>query len=552
MNKLLLPVVLMVIAGCATSLVQDENWDASRKEVVDLHAKGDRMSPHCVMGPYGVWIGKGPKILADDGSPLPNARVAFGNDPMAEGLPVDESGQVTVNRYIPFGYPSVSWRNAGETGGVTVSCPGYHSVVVRSLFDNQGVVKEIRLKPILAQPPCRSFSSEAMLVGGNDNGRCGFDLVEGDWLPPYGWGKVEDLRVTVSTNLSSLTASYSVSFSGVKRVMTRDNQQVVRLEFVRDGDGFGTDEESFSDCTNRVIYCRQYDRDVRGVFKVRGYYGSIDSSEIRRENRYYYVEDGNGNSVRRDGPDVYRIKFDGRVNTVAELKGLEPDKASVSPRPPIPHPAPKDVNCMAFGVAENGRAAVCFGWTKDGAVVPEIFRKGVYTTDPAKDVPELETLYFDPCFSHSEMSPAVNGLKNLHTVVLSGSYNIRNIGPRAFADNSKLNAVVFDRNRSGIEVAADTFAGSAADLAAIFAESSYDCNRPWDSVAVSNVFSRMVKVYTVSRSDERMLAQPEVDLARGEIELPVITLGDGCLDKEYSDGRVLRYRKDGFTEKIFK
>ena len=548
MRKLLFSVALMSVVGCATTLVQDGDWDASKKEVVDLHAKRVREFSSVAMSPYGVWIGKGPKILAADGTPLRNAKVMFGNDPAADGLPIDEDGRVIVNRYVS-GNPR---RSRDVCGNITISCPGYHSMQGRSLIDGQGPVREIRLKPILAQPPCRSFSSEAMLDSGNDNGRCSFDLVEGDWLPPYGWGKTEDLRVTVSTNLSSMIASYSVSLSGVKRVATRDNQQVVRLEFIRDGDGFGSDEAGFSDCTNRVIYCKQYDRDIRGVFKVRGHYGSIDSSEIRRENRYYYVEEGAGKSVRRDGPEVYVIRFNGRVNTVSELKGLESATASVSPRPPVPHPAPKDVNSMAFGVAENGRAAVFFGWTKDGAVVPDVFRKGVYSTDPAKDLPELETLYFDTCFTYPATSPMVNGLKNLRTVVLTEGSNVRNIGGRAFADNPKLDAVLFDSYRPDVEVAADTFAGSATGLTAVFVENSYNCNRPWDSVAVSNVFSRMVKVYTVSGSDDRLLAPPEVDLARGEVELPVVTLEDGYLDKEYSDGRILRYRKDGFTEKIYR
>ena len=538
MNKLLLPVVLMVIAGCATSTspVQDEACNAGK-----------------IVGPYGVWIGKGPKILASDGSPLTDARVVLGNDPMAKGLPVDESGRVILNRYVPDAHFRGYWRNAGESGSLTVSCPGYHSVVNRSLLDFDGVVKEIRLKPILAQPPCRSFSSEAMLHCRNDNGTCSFDLVEGDWLPPYGWGKVEDLRVTVSTNLSSAIASYSISLNGVKRVTSRENQQVVRLEFVSDGDGFGKDEEGFSDCTNRVVFCREYDRDVRGVFKVRGHYGSIDSSEIRKERRYYYVDEGDGRSVRRDGPEAYLVKFNGRVNTVEGLKGLESAAAEVSPRPPVPHPAPKDVNSMAFGLSENGRAAVYFGWTKDGAVVPEIFRKGVYTTEPAKNLLDVETLYFDPCASYPDISPIVNGLKNLRTVVLIGnSSRDRSIGGRAFADNPKLNAVIFDGYRLETTVAADTFSGSAPDLTAVYSENSYNGERPWDSVAVSNVFSRMVKVYTVSRSDSRMLTPPEVDLAAGDVELPVVKLEDGYLDKEYSDGRILRYRKDGFTEKPFK
>ena len=555
MKKALFAWALLAVVGCATSPDPDEVWDASRKEVVEGFDVRNGAFSRGVSGAYGIWIGRGPRILASDGTMLTNARVVFGNDPMAEGLPIDETGCVIVNRYVSGGYSRGCRRHHDVSGSLTVSCPGYHSAIGASLLDGQGVVKEIRLKPVLAQPPCRTFSSEAMVVCDNGNGCCGFDLLEGDWLPPYGWGKVEDLRVTVSTNLSSATTSYTISHSGVKRVVLQDNRQVVRLEFVRDGDGFGKDGENFSDCTNRVVFGRQFERDVRGVFKVRGHYGSIDSTEFRKDRSYYYAEevvDGRRRDVRRDGPETYWLKFGGRVNTVAGLKGLETATASVSPRPPTPHPVPKDVNRMAFGVSEDGRSAVCFGWTKDGAAVPEIFRKGVYTADPARDLPGLETLYLNLSAHSSEQSPVVCGLKNLRTVVWCDGFYARSIGVRAFADNPKLDAVIFDGSCHELTVAADSFSGSATNLTAVYTENSYNCNRPWDAVAVSNVFSRMAKVFTVSRSNDSTIASPEADLARGEVELPVMTLEDGHLDKEYSDGRIIRYRKDGFSERLFK
>lgn len=304
-----------------------------------------------------------------------------------------------------------------------------------------------------------------------------------------------------------------------------------------------------------MAFGRQFERDVRGVFKVRGHYGSLDSTEFRKDRSCYYVEevvDGKRRDVRRDGPETYWLKFGGRVNTVAGLKGLEPATVSVSPRPPTPHPVPKDVNRMAFGVSDNGRAAVCFGWTKDGAAVPEIFRNGIYTTDPARDLPGLETLYLNLSAPFSEQSPVVSGLKNLRTVVWCDGSSVRCIGGRAFADNPKLDAVIFDGYSPEVTVAADSFSGSATNLTAVYTENSYNCSRPWDAVAVSNVFSRMVKVFTVSRSNDHAIASPEVDLAHGEVELPVLTLEDGRLDKEYSDGRILRCRKDGYSERLFR
>lgn len=550
MDRLMIPVALIAIAGCAISPEPCESPEADGNEVADEFAVGG--GGRGVSRAYGVWVGKGPKILAEDGSPLTKARVMFSNDLTSEGLSVDETGRVTVNRYIPDRHSRSYTRNAADGDTLTITCPGYHPAVNVPLLGGDGAVKEIRLKPLLGQPPCRSFSSVATVLRGKGDRCCGFDLVEGDWLPPYGWGKVEDIRVTLSTNMMSGSAAYSVSYKGVKRVESRGDGPVMRVEFVRDGDGFGKDTEGYLDCTTRVALCRQYDHGLCGVFKVRGCYGSIDSSALRSERLYYYAED-EGGSGRRDVADVYKVVFSGRVNAVAGLKALEAASGPVAPRPPVSHPAPNGADCLAFGVSENGRAAVCFGWTKAGAVVPEIFRRGVYTTDPAKDIPGLETLYVDTNFRVSNARPIVNGMKKLRTVVWSSDYSANTIGERFCADNPKLDAVIIDGYRPEVMVAADAFAGASTNLTAVYA--SYDgySTRPWDCVAVSNVFSRMVRIYSASDlGGGKMLAPPEVDLARGEIELPVITLEDGYLDKEYSDGRVLRYRNDGFIEKLYR
>ena len=180
MKKALFAGTLLAVTGCVISPDPDEVWDASRKEVVEGFDVRNGAFSRGVSGAYGIWIGRGPRILASDGTTLTNARVVFGNDPMAEGLPIDETGCVIVNRYVSGGYSRGCRRHHDVSGSLTVSCPGYHSAIGESLLDGQGVVKEIRLKPVLAQPPCRTFSSEAMVVCDNGNGCCGFDLLEGD------------------------------------------------------------------------------------------------------------------------------------------------------------------------------------------------------------------------------------------------------------------------------------------------------------------------------------------------------------------------------------
>ena len=98
MKKSLFAVALLAVVGCATSPHPDEAWNVGRKEVVEEFDVRNGAFSRGVSGAYGIWIGRGPRILASDGTPLTNAKVVFGNDPMAEGLPIDETGYVIVNR----------------------------------------------------------------------------------------------------------------------------------------------------------------------------------------------------------------------------------------------------------------------------------------------------------------------------------------------------------------------------------------------------------------------------------------------------------------------
>ena len=64
-----------------------------------------------------------------------------------------------------------------------------------------------------------------------------------------------------------------------------------------------------------------------------------------------------------------------------------------------------------------------FGWTDQNACVPGIFAKCVYTEKPAKDLPELETLYVSTSGWSIDRSPCVNGCPKLKTIYfMSGGY----------------------------------------------------------------------------------------------------------------------------------
>lgn len=535
----------LVAVGCTTA-PEVGNVDAETARTA-VEAENIQSHPTSAEMAYGVWIGKGPKILSSDGNPLKDAKVVFSSNPQLDGFRIEDDGRVIINRYVAGEY-----RGRFSSCELNVSCPGYHPVVGVELFGPDGLIKEIRLKPVLGQPPCREFTSTALIRCAQEGDRCSFDLVEGDWLPPYGWGKVEDIRVTISTN-NSESQMFSVSaVSGVKPYdRNSGTRQLARFEFVGEGDGMGKDADDYQDCTNRIFYYRRYD-DFRGVFKARGFYGSIDSACADKEHFSYSVEeekDGKRTYVTKKSPEICRVIIKGRVNTKPGLKALEPSTASAEPRPPVSHPVPKGFDKMAFGVSRDGRAAVCFGWTKDGAVVPGIFEKGIYTSDPARDLPDVETLYSDPSFCRGDKSPMVNGLRNLRTLVCLGSGFSGNLGEKSFAGNPKLDAVIFGGLSYDSSVAGDAFDGASDKLTAVFADRSYNAFRPWETTVVSNIFTRMIKVYAVSDSSYNF-AVPEIDVSRGEVELPLIRLCDEYIDKEYSDGRILRYRKDGRTEKL--
>ena len=145
----------------------------------------------------------------------------------------------------------------------------------------------------------------------------------------------------------------------------------------------------------------------------------------------------------------------------------------------------------------------------------------------------------------------INGLPELRTVVNICEVYGQGIGESAFANNPKLNAVVFTDGYE-MTVAGNAFSGCATNVTAVFVEGGREFPRAWQSIAVSNVFARMCKVVTGGRQQRDTLARPEIDTRFGIVELPVLTMDEARLEKEYSDGRIIRYFKDGTVEKLRK
>lgn len=167
--------------------------------------------------------------------------------------------------------------------------------------------RDIRLKPVLDQPCCNYFRSLVPFCNVDENTICSFDVVDGDWLPPYGWGRVEDLRCTFSTNFVS-----SDGYSSPRIKM--------KFEFVREGDGFAVDngddysKRSFVICAG-TGYGPQ-------LLKARNHFGRID-----------WV-------IYTDGPSVSRmgnLALNLRVNSVPGIREMEMFARDVSvTRPGFP------------------------------------------------------------------------------------------------------------------------------------------------------------------------------------------------------------------------
>lgn len=500
---------------------------------------------------YGVWVGKGPRILSADGKPLTEATVCLVGEETMTPLPIDAEGHLILNRYLaasPYG----SWRD-GFSSSVTVMCPGYHSRRNVALLAARGIVPEIRLEPITGQPAVRKFQATASLPPTEMERPLGFDLVKGDWLPPHGWGTTEDLRVTVSTNCAGEIRFFSFCVKDLKAPNLGGGSSgcSAAFSFVRPGDGLAASGSDAEGCTNASFTVGWIDLHRR-LFRARGYLGAIDEVDVSKIRDTYYDRvrngDDNSSSLRASsGPELVRLMLRGVINPEPGLKTFEPATAVGTLRPPAFHTVPEGDGMLAFGVSPDGRAAVLFGRTDKGARVPEIFEKGVYTSDPASDLPHLETLFVERRVPGERLA----GFPELRTLVLRG-YGHQRFEEKAFADNPRLDAVVLESRSSGFECAGNAFEGCSTNLTAVFNDRCESGGRPWETLSVTNLFAKMVKVYRPDPALKGVEVAPKLDFAKGTVDIPVVRLREDALELEYADGRLLRFCKDGKTERLFK
>ena len=339
------------------------------------------------------------------------------------------------------------------------------------------------------------------------------------------------------------------------------------MVFLNEGDGTGQMERAFDDdfgmpyeaddaiCTNRMIRCDIFGRSFAFCFRVRGHYGYTKGTPIvGKSQRYVHVRrqsvDRKSMTLTSEPEDCFQIRLKWCVNAEPGDRGLEPDER----RPVIPPPperfVPSDTNLLAFGVSPDGRSALCFGCVSPFVRVPDVFPRAVYTSNPAKDLPALETLYIDQP-SAEIGAGAFAGHAGLRSVVLLGG-SLARIQEKAFANCPQLNAFVVLRPNDRLVVAEDAFAGCAEDFAAVFVgqhrfaedDSSLENRGKWTSIPCTNVFLRQVNVpLDFMRAAESF--GPSVDLDLGRVELPILRFDGTRLERETSDGKVFSLDSSG-------
>ena len=511
---------------------------------------------------YGAWVAKGPRIVSDSGEPLAAARVVeldrHGRNSVE--LPLDEDGRIVLNCYV----------NDGKR--IKVSCEGYYSRQF-SLSSDCGET-EIVLRRKRRPHPMLNHEVDVTLPMSATNAVVQIDLVEGDLLAPYGYGIHADAEFRFDGLAEPLFGRIlpSRSTNGVSSVMRMSEGDFARqrndvMVFLNEGDGTGQMERAFDDdfgmpyeaddaiCTNRMIRCDIFGRSFAFCFRVRGHYGYTKGTPIvGKSQRYVHVRrqsvDRKSMTLTSEPEDCFQIRLKWCVNAEPGDRGLEPDER----RPVIPPPperfVPSDTNLLAFGVSPDGRSALCFGCVSPFVRVPDVFPRAVYTAEPAKDLPALETLYIDQP-SAEIGAGAFAGHAGLRSVALLGG-SLARIQEKAFANCPQLNAFVVLRPNDRLVVAEDAFAGCAEDFAAVFVgqhrfaedDSSLENRGKWTSIPCTNVFPRQVNVpLDFMRAAESF--GPSVDLDLGRVELPILRFDGTRLERETSDGKVFSLDSSG-------
>ena len=551
---------LAVLAvACAGALRADSSAPATGHEF-----RFDGLAVHLARR-YGVWMAKGPRVVSDSGEPLLAASAVevdrYGRTAFA--LPLDEDGRIVLGSYV------------NDDTGVRISCEGYYSRQVS--LSHRCEETEIVLRRKRRPHPMLSRKIDVTLPMSATNAVVQIDLVEGDLLAPYGYGIHADAEFRFDGLAEPLFGRIlpSRSTNGVSGVMRMSEGDFARqrndvMVFLNEGDGTGQMERAFDDdfgmpyeaddaiCTNRMIRCDIFGRSFAFCFRVRGHYGYTKGTPIvGKSQRYVHVRrqsvDRKSMTLTSEPEDCFQIRLKWCVNAEPGDRGLEPDERRPVIPPPTERFVPSDTNLLAFGVSPDGRSAVCFGRVSPSVRVPDVFPRAVYTAEPAKELPALETLYIDQP-SAEIGARAFAGHAGLRSVVLVAGSLLR-IQEEAFSNCPKLNAFVVLRPYDKLIVAENAFAGCAEDFAAVFvgrfldADVSPENRGKWTTIPCVNVFPRQISVPLDDYASAEELFGPSIDLDSGSVQLSILRFDGTRLERETSDGKVFSLGSNGRATK---
>lgn len=500
---------------------------------------------------YGRWVDSGPRVIDESGAPLAGVEVTLRRtDPFSR----DRFKRVVTaeDGIIPFGafVTQISY---------SLEKRGYYPIASRTYgVRSSDRNADVMLRRIERPHPMRTLELALPLPSDTNRIAVAVDLVNGDWLPPYGGGREADAVVTcVVTNIGLRPccrlngvddmwdqAVYSISLRGPDDGLVVTSRTDDELVFPKTAPEAPYDVRTWSAVMSGY---RRFDDAV--VFRVRGRFGTLLSPEMRFVSdgpRYKAVvttnEDGSVVCSSVSLPTVTRrtLNLSGCVNVEAGERGLEPSRP-VTPSRPVVIPVSADTNLFALGASPDGRVAVFFGRVGAVGAVPEIFERIVYTGRVARDLPDLEVLHVD-CSAGEVPSRAFAGLARLRTVVLPSGGRLR-IGSGAFAECPDLELVM----RGGwgdLSVAADAFVGGRIPPSLVFLDHTPLEWGEADELPGEGCWSRRL-VFTESAQLRIPSLRAKADFDRGRVSLPLVFLADDVLYCENDEGDAIFLKRFG-------
>ena len=466
------------------------------------------------------WAEKGGRVVSETGEVLHSAFVrdvgAYANSDRStdDEIALDSEGRLVLN------------RPARGSITVDITCPGYIPRRVQLSLSDKNLCDDIVLYHAEGAHPMREFRRTVVFPRDQDGDICHFDFLDGDFLPPYGYGRVTDAVIRVSERKVHIVMLGQSSGFAPPCVFGAHAAEPLRV----------ADDSS---CMNPRIEVQDQWTAARRTFahpfRARGHFGYMFNYYNDRGPNY---RESHAVDIRRGEEPRCVVSLWGRINEKAGERSLLAMHADEPPpKNKEDHEVPWFAGKYAFGVSEDGRSAYYLGIVDDSKKVPAEFPRAVYTSSPARDLKDVETLY--ACMG-SIPAGAFAGMPNLRTVVAESGFASRP-GEGAFAGCPKLNAVILDRWPYECS-AASVFAGSAKGLALVSLRAVlHGDDRKWKWKLGFDGFRWEV---SVPQPRSRPFLQSGLAV-RGVQEIPVVRFSGESLEMEFPGGRIFELRSDG-------